>query len=249
MAEGHFKLPPPPRQPTFKIEKLNPLAMPKNVSLTCELTGRPALVQLVTPHITLNFASREAAMQSWEGILCKIAHIMGTLLAPSTSVGSELERADHARDVAACQVALVALCNDEAARHTVQGHFDLAVPAATYSLRFATAAHGEGKLQLVPAYLYLAEAYLGSTQVCGLVLFSPFVPRNSFRPIAPAVTALTRPCCHAVQESGGVPDAGQLGATQDVGRVQRAALAAPPQLWQVVRLAGPLRRGAQAALR
>lgn len=164
MAEGQFKLPPPPQQPTFRIEKLNPLAMPKNVALTCELTGRPALVQLVTPHITLNFASKEAAMQSWEGILCKIAHTIGTLLAPSTSVGSELERAERARDVMACHVALVALCNEEASRHIVQGHFDLAVPAATYSLRFATAAYGEGKLQLVPAYLYLAEAYLGSTQ-------------------------------------------------------------------------------------
>lgn len=157
-------LPPPPRQPTYRIEKLNPLAMPKNVSLSCELTGRPALVRLITPQISINFASREVAMEAWEGVLCKIAHVMGTLLAPAASVGSELERADRARDVAACQVALVALCNEEASRHIVQGHFDLAVPAATYSLRFATSAYGAGKLQLVPAYLYLAEAYLGSTQ-------------------------------------------------------------------------------------
>mmetsp|Transcript_30517 Transcript_30517/g.93320 ORF Transcript_30517/g.93320 Transcript_30517/m.93320 type:complete len:407 (-) Transcript_30517:160-1380(-) len=159
-----YRLPPAPRQLSYRIEKLNPLALPKNVSLTCELTGRPALVVLVAPQLSLHFASREIAMQAWDGILAKISHILGSTLAPPANVGSQMEREDRAREVHACQVALVALCNEEASRHIVQGHYDLAIPAATYSLRFATTAYGEGKLQLVPAYLYLAEAYLGNAQ-------------------------------------------------------------------------------------
>jgi len=53
------------------------------------------------------------------------------------------------------------LCRDEAARHLVKGNFELAVPAASYALRFTTSIYGEGRVELVPAYLLLAEANLG----------------------------------------------------------------------------------------
>jgi len=125
------------------------------------MSGKPATVSLVTPLVTLNFSSKDAAMQAWDGILCKIAHVLGTLLAPQPLVGSEEERTKRFTAVQGTKLALIALCNEEAARHVVQGRFELAIPAAQYALRFGTSIFGEGKLQLVPSYLRLAEAYLG----------------------------------------------------------------------------------------
>ena len=77
-------VPPAPANIPCRIEKLNPLAFPKGQSLTCELTGKPAMVSLVTEFTTLHFASRELAKGAWDGILCKIVHVMGKVLAVHT---------------------------------------------------------------------------------------------------------------------------------------------------------------------
>jgi tetratricopeptide (TPR) repeat protein len=148
----------------YRIEKLNPLAVPKGQSLTCELTGKPALYSCVTPHITLHFASRESAKQTWEGILHKVSAMLAELQAPQSLVGSEEERARRLEAIQASKLDLIDICIEEAARHVVQGRCELAIPAATYALRFGTSMYGEGKLELVPAYLQLAEANLGLLQ-------------------------------------------------------------------------------------
>ena len=46
-------------------------------------------------------------------------------------------------------------------RHVVQGRYEHAIPAASYALRFGTSIYGEGRVELVPALLMLAEANLG----------------------------------------------------------------------------------------
>ena len=46
----------------------------------------------------------------------------------------------------------------------MQGRCELAIAAATYALKLGTSMYGEGKLELVPAYLHLAEANLGLLQ-------------------------------------------------------------------------------------
>jgi tetratricopeptide (TPR) repeat protein len=63
--------------------------------------------------------------------------------------------------VNAGKLALVALCREEAASHVVRGQFELAIPAAQYALRFSTSVYGDGSVELVPAYLLIAEANLG----------------------------------------------------------------------------------------
>ena len=70
-------IPPPPENIPVRIEKLNPLAFPKGQTLSCELTGKPAMVSLITEYCTLHFASKELAKVAWDGILCKIVHVMG----------------------------------------------------------------------------------------------------------------------------------------------------------------------------
>jgi len=154
-------VPPPPADTTHRIEKLNPLAFPKGQSLVCDLTGKAASYSLVTPLVTLHFCSKEVALQAWDGILCKISHVLGTVLAPQPNIGSEEERVRRFNAVQSCKIGLIALCNEEASRHVVQGRYELAIPAAQYALRFGSSIYGEGKLQLVPSYLHLAEAHLG----------------------------------------------------------------------------------------
>ena len=148
---GSELIPPPPPNQTYRIEKLNPLAFPKGQDLKCELTGKPALVSLISQFITIHFAAREIATNAWEGVLRKIAHVLGPLLAPPPLAASEEERNKRFESVQATKRALIALCRDEAARHVVQGRYELAIPAAAYALRFGTSIYGEGKVELVPA--------------------------------------------------------------------------------------------------
>jgi tetratricopeptide (TPR) repeat protein len=159
--EYNGELPPPPAGMSYRIEKLNPLAFPKGQSLVCEMTGKPAMVSCVSDYITLHFASAEIAKQAWDGVLCRVAHVIGPILAPPALMGSEEERDRRQQAAHASKLALIVLCRDEAARHLVKGDFELAVPAASYALRFTTAIYGEGRVELVPAYLLLAEANLG----------------------------------------------------------------------------------------
>ncbi len=136
---------------TCRIEKLNPLAFPKGQTLVCDLTGNPALVSLVTEYTTLHFASKELAKVAWDGILCKIVHVIGKVLAQPSLVGSEEERERRLAAVQSGKQAIIALCREEAASHVVKGQFELAIPAAQYALRFGTSLYGEGSVELVSA--------------------------------------------------------------------------------------------------
>jgi len=53
----------------YTIINLNTLAYSKGNQPICELTGQPAGVKIVSEHITLFYAKREHAEQSWHGIM------------------------------------------------------------------------------------------------------------------------------------------------------------------------------------
>eukprot|EP00937_MAST-01D_sp_MAST-1D-sp2_P000511 g511.t1 len=145
----------------FRIERLNPLSCPKGESFACELTGLPATVQLVTPYLTLFYATREHAEQAWEGIISKIAPILGPLRREPPIIGSEEERARRANTLLMSKRALIDLTKNEASKYLVRGQFELAVPGALQALRFSHELFGERSIELVPSYLLLAEANLG----------------------------------------------------------------------------------------
>ena len=87
------------------------------------------MVNLLTDDITLHFCSAEMA---------KIAHALSPILSPPAVMGSEEERELRQNILQNYKLALVALCREEAACHLVKGNFELAVPAASYALRFTT---------------------------------------------------------------------------------------------------------------
>ena len=76
----------------YRMEKLNTLAFPKGKTPMCEITGQPSSVQLVTPYITLFFATREDALSSWEGIMYKLCPLLGPLRDEPEVIGSEEDR-------------------------------------------------------------------------------------------------------------------------------------------------------------
>jgi hypothetical protein len=82
-----------PAQPVYRIQTLNRLSFPKGKVHTCEMTGQPATVMLVTPHVTLYYATEEHAEQAWHGIMNKISHIIGSLTKPPAAISTAEERA------------------------------------------------------------------------------------------------------------------------------------------------------------
>ena len=152
---------PTSEQIEYRIERLNPLSCPKGETFACELTGLPATVQLVTPYLTLFYATREHAEQAWEGIISKIAPILGPLRRDPPIIGSEEERARRANTLLMSKRALIDLTKNEASKYLVRGQFELAIPGALQALRFSHELFGERSIELVPSYLLLAEANLG----------------------------------------------------------------------------------------
>ena len=133
-------------------------------------------------------SSREHQNVDAEGIHTKICSMLAVVRAPSEEIGSEEDRAKRNKIAKANQRKLVDLTRDEASKFLVLGQFELAVrlstsdalpprfatfslkivignvmqvPGALQSLRFSLSVYGEGHIELVPAYLLLAEANLG----------------------------------------------------------------------------------------
>ncbi|KAG5191096.1 hypothetical protein JKP88DRAFT_160308 [Tribonema minus] len=147
----------------YRIETLNRLAFPKGQNPICELTGLPATIQCVTPHVTLYYATREHAEQAWHGIMRRISPLVGPLRNPAPIIGSKEERERKALVVEMSKKALVDLCQQEASKFLTQGNYELAVPGAiqAIALAFAQDAYGAQSLEMVPAYLLLSQANLG----------------------------------------------------------------------------------------
>lgn len=158
MAE--FGIAPPPN-PSYSIEKVNTLASPKGVLHRCELTGQTAQVMLVTPYLTLYYASREHALNAWDSIMCRIVHIVGALRTATPAIGAD-ERARQEAEANVTRLRLIGLCQSEASKACVRAEFHLAIPAALFALQLLTEVHGEGRLELVSAHLLLSEANLGA---------------------------------------------------------------------------------------
>lgn len=131
------------------------------IARRCELTGLPAQVMLVTPYVTLFYASREHAANAWDSIMHKIVHVVGGLRNAVQTIGAE-ERNRQTAEANDTRRRLISLCQSEASKACVRADFHLAIPAAVYALQFLTEVYGEGKIELVPAHLLLAEANLGA---------------------------------------------------------------------------------------
>jgi len=127
----------------------------------CELTGRPATYQMVTPYLTLFYCSKKAAETSWTGIMHKLCPLLGPLRSKPSATGSEEERLRRKKTLELSLSALVDLTRQEASKFLQNAQYELALPGALQSLKFAQQVHGKQHIELVPPLLLLAEVNLG----------------------------------------------------------------------------------------
>jgi len=140
-------------------EPINRLSMAKGAKYLCEITGAPAT--LVCSECPVYFATKEHFDVWWRGIGSLIAQDIVVLRGPPKMIGSEEERHRRNEELMGIRKELLELCTETAQKFLVQGKYELAVPGALQSLKFAIEVHGSEATELVPSYLLLAEANLG----------------------------------------------------------------------------------------
>lgn len=140
-------------------EPINRLSKAKGAKYLCEITGAPAT--LVCSECPVYFATKEHFDVWWRGIGNLIAQDIVVLRGPPKMIGSEEERHRRNEELMGIRRELLELCTETAQKFLVQGKYELAVPGALQSLKFAIEVHGSEATELVPSYLLLAEANLG----------------------------------------------------------------------------------------
>jgi hypothetical protein len=140
--------------------RLNPLSTVKGKQNSCEMCGSSALLCCAHCRVTFYCSAAHQAVD-WSGIHEKICQLLGALRSLKPTLGSEDERQRRNLTVQMSQHALIDLCRNESSKHLVKGQFELAIPGALQALRFSMQVYGAGRIELVPAYLLLAESNLG----------------------------------------------------------------------------------------
>jgi len=138
---------------------INQLARPKNAKYECEVCGKPATLKC--SECPTYYCTQEHFDIDWRGIRNLIAQDVVVLRERPKMIGSEEERDRRAEELMGIRKELLDLCTETAQKFLVQGKYELAVPGALQSLKFAIEVHGSEASELVPSYLLLAEANLG----------------------------------------------------------------------------------------
>eukprot|EP00939_MAST-03C_sp_MAST-3C-sp1_P000863 g863.t1 len=147
----------------FRLERLNGLAFPKGKAPLCETTNVPATFQMITPYLTLYFATREDAIVSWESIMHKLCPLLGPLRSQPPIVGSEEERIRRNKTLQVSLCALVDLAHGQASTYLRSKRYKLAAPAALQALKLSREAFGAGSghSHVITSLLLLGEAHIG----------------------------------------------------------------------------------------
>jgi len=147
------------------VAALNPLSVPRGGRLGDGLTGGPAKFVATLEGGTYYYATLESQKLDYEGVLHRIAPAMAELSTILGTVGTSVERAGNAKRTRALQTEVAGVCKAVAQHLLAAKSFELAIPSALRGLRTLIALHGDGAVELVPAYLVLAEVNLGLGRV------------------------------------------------------------------------------------
>nr|XP_012603925.1 zinc finger MYND domain-containing protein 12 isoform X3 [Microcebus murinus] len=137
-----------------------PLAVPKGRRLCCEVCEAPA--ERMCAACTVTYYCGVAHQRAdWGSIHEKICQLLIPLRTSMPFYNSEEERQHGLQQLQQRQKHLIEFCYTVAQKYLFEGKHEDAVPAALHSLRFRINVHGLSSVELVPAYLLLAEASLG----------------------------------------------------------------------------------------
>ncbi|XP_013363218.1 PREDICTED: zinc finger MYND domain-containing protein 12 isoform X4 [Chinchilla lanigera] len=137
-----------------------PLAVPKGRRLCCEVCEAPA-ERVCTACTVTYYCGVVHQKADWRSIHEKICQLLIPLRTSMPFYNSEEERQHGLQQLHQRQKHLIEFCYMVAQKYLFEGKHEDAVPAALHSLRFRMAMHGLSSVELVPAYLLLAEASLG----------------------------------------------------------------------------------------
>lgn len=138
---------------------INQLARPKSAKYECEVCGKPATLKC--SECPTYYCTQEHFDIDWRGIRHLIYLDIVVLRERPKMIGSEEERDRRAEELMGIRKELLELCTETAKKFLIQGKYELAVPGALQSLKFAIEVYGSEATELVPSYLLLAEANLG----------------------------------------------------------------------------------------
>jgi len=146
---------------TLQLKPVAQLAAPRGVVLVDELTGKGAVYSLDVCGVTYYYQTPSSAELDYS-VLSHVGQLLADLAFERAAQGSAQERAVHAQRARALMGEVARSCLELALQRVISKDFERAKPAALRCLRMLTALHGESAPELVPAYLALAEAALGS---------------------------------------------------------------------------------------
>ncbi|XP_038578783.1 zinc finger MYND domain-containing protein 12 [Micropterus salmoides] len=136
--------------------KIIPLALPKGTEKLCELCQRGAHLQCAKCRVTF-YCDAEHQQADWVGIHERICQLLVPIRTPtllslqqSGRIEMQLKKAE-----------LIEICRLVAQSKLSEGKHQEALPAAQFCLRCSIDIHGRSSVQMVPAYLLLAEANMG----------------------------------------------------------------------------------------
>ncbi|KAG5281667.1 hypothetical protein AALO_G00047470 [Alosa alosa] len=139
---------------------VNPLSNPKGGKKLCELCHKPAYLQCTKCRVTYycDTAHQEA---DWLSIHNRVCQMLRPVRTPAPFHTLQADRDHHRAEIRKAQEKLISMSEEEARRWLFEGRCQEALPAARFCLRIAMETHGPNAVQLVPAYLLLAEANVG----------------------------------------------------------------------------------------
>lgn len=133
-----------------------PLALPKGTEKLCELCQRRAYLQCTKCRVAF-YCDAEHQQADWIGIHERICQLLVPVRTPTLfslqkagRIETQLKKAE-----------LIEISRVVAESKLSEGRHQEALPAAQFCLRCSIDVHGPSTVQLVPAYLLLADANMG----------------------------------------------------------------------------------------
>ncbi|TMS15736.1 Zinc finger MYND domain-containing protein 12 [Larimichthys crocea] len=133
-----------------------PLALPKGTEKLCELCERRANLQCAKCRVTF-YCDADHQQADWVGIHERICQ----LLVPIRMATLWSLQQEGQIEMQLKKLELIEICRLVAQSKLSEGKHQEALPAAQFCLRCSKDVHGPTNVEMVPAYLLLAEANLG----------------------------------------------------------------------------------------
>ncbi|MCI4380749.1 hypothetical protein PGIGA_G00243630 [Pangasianodon gigas] len=139
---------------------ISPLANPKGTKKLCELCEKPAHLQCTNCRVTF-YCDAAHQQADWNSIHEKVCELLISVRTPAPFYCFQADRDFHHMQSLKRLEHITELSHAAAKSWVSVGKYSEAIPAAQLSLRCAIDIYGPDVVELVPAYLLLAEANIG----------------------------------------------------------------------------------------